>query len=101
MTSKIIKFRVASGEKLMFTNAAQSAGMTLSDLLRRAAKAAVAGRIASRPVLSDLVHIRSVANRLDALSATCGSDPIQVAAEIKNAAVALRAIAERHLMVGQ
>jgi hypothetical protein len=32
MASEIIKFRVAAGEKSMFVNAAQSAGMTLSEV---------------------------------------------------------------------
>jgi hypothetical protein len=63
MASEIIKFRVAAGEKLRFVNAAQTAGMTVSDLLRRAGKAAIAGRIASRPVLADLVYIRAMASR--------------------------------------
>jgi len=101
MASEVIKFRVAAGEKLQFAKAAQNAGMTLSDLLRRAGKAAVAGRIASRPVLADLVHIRSMANHLDALCAAPGSNPAEVAAEIKSAAESLRAIAARHLAAGQ
>jgi len=36
MASEIIKFRVAAGEKLQFVNVAQNAGMTVSDLVRRA-----------------------------------------------------------------
>jgi hypothetical protein len=101
MPSEIIKFRVAAGEKLLFVKAAQNAGLTLSDLLRRAGKAAIAGRIASRPILADLVHIRAMANHLDALCAAPGGDPAQIAAGIKCAAESLRTIAARHLTAGQ
>lgn len=99
--SEVIKFRVATGEKLMFVNAARNSGTTLSDLLRRAGKAAIAGRIASRSVLTDLVYIRSMANRLDALATIPGGDPAEISAAIKNAAESLRAIAARHLTAGQ
>lgn len=101
MASEIIKFRMAAGEKVQFVKAAQSAGMTISDLLRRAAKAAIAGRIASRPVLADFVHIRSMANDLDALCPIFGGEHAELEAEIKNAAASLRAIAARHLAVGR
>ncbi|WP_315761421.1 plasmid mobilization protein [Bradyrhizobium sp. SZCCHNS2005] len=101
MPSEMIKFRVAAGEKLQFVNAAQNAGMTLSDLLRRAGKAAIAGRIASRPVLADLVHIRAMANHLDALCGVLGGDPAEIGAEIKSTAASMRAIAARHLAAGQ
>lgn len=77
--SEIIKFRVSADEKHKFIDAAQGAGMTLSDLLRRAGKAAVAGRIASRPILA------------------AGSGPAEISAEIKSTAESLRAIAARHL----
>lgn len=101
MPSEIIKFRVATGEKLQFANAAHDAGMTVSDLVRRAGKAAIAGRIASRSVLADLVHIRTMANHLDALCTVPAADPAEIVAEIKHAASSLRAIAARHLTVGQ
>lgn len=100
-TSEIIKFRVPSGHKELFSTAARDAGMTVSELLRRAAKAAVAGRVASRPVLVDLVYIRSIANRLDALAATAGGDGFRISTEIKDAAETLRGIARRHLEGGR
>lgn len=99
MASEIIKFRVAAGEKLRFVNAAQNAGMTVSDLLRRAAKAAIAGRIASRPVLADLVYIRTMANDLDALCSV-PRDSADIAVHVKNTAESLRAIVARHLAAG-
>jgi hypothetical protein len=99
MTSEIIKFRVPVGHKELFSKAARDAGMTISELLRRAARAAVAGRIASRPVLLDLVYIRSMANRLDALAAVAGDDVVGIS--IKDAAETLRAIARRHLEAGR
>jgi len=86
------------GQKDAFAKAAKAGGFTTSDMLRRAAKAAVSGRIASRPVLSDLVYIRSIAHRLDALAAAAGRGG-RVAAEIKTAAEDLRKIACRHLGV--
>lgn len=101
MTSEIIKFRVPAGHKELFSQAARDAGMTISELLRRAAKAAVAGRIASRPVLADLVYLRSMANRLDALAVAAGDNAVGISAEIKDAAETLRTIARRHLEVGQ
>jgi hypothetical protein len=99
MASEIIKFRVAAGEKLRFVNAAQNAGMTVSDLLRRAGKAAIAGRVASRPVLADLVYIRTMANQLDALCSVPG-DPADIAVQVKSTAESLRAIVARHLAAG-
>ena len=101
MTSEIIKFRVARGEKTALSNAARLAGMTVSDLMRRAGKAAIKGRIASRPILVDLAHVRSTANRLDALAAIAGGDAVEISTEIKAAAEALRVIVRRHLEAGQ
>ncbi|SRR6266404_2968336 len=101
MTSEIIKFRVSAGQKEQFSEAARAAGMTISELLRRAAKAAVAGRIASRPVLADLAYLRSMANRLDVLAAVAGDDAVGISTEIKDAAETLRTIARRHLEAGR
>lgn len=97
MATEIIKFRVPVGHKELFAKAAQDAGMTISELLRRAAKAAVAGRIASRPVLADLVYLRTMANHLDSLAAIAGNDAVGVSAAVKDAAETLRAITRRHL----
>jgi hypothetical protein len=101
MPSDIIKFRVPAGDKDLFVNCARNAGMTVSDLLRRAGKAAINGRIASRPVLADLVHLRSVANRLDAIAEVAGGGAVEISTEIKAAAQSLRIIARRHLEAGQ
>lgn len=101
MTSEIIKFRVPMGHKERLSKAARDAGMTISEMLRRSARAAVAGRIASRPVLADLVHLRSMANRLDALAVVAGNDSVGISTEIKDAAESLRTIARRHLEAGQ
>ena len=68
MSSVTIKFRIPAGDKDLLVNGANDAGTTLSDLLRRAGKAAVKGRIASRPLLADLVYLRSLANRLDSIA---------------------------------
>jgi NADPH:quinone reductase-like Zn-dependent oxidoreductase len=48
MQGGLIKFRVAAGDKLLIANAATKAGTTVSELLRRAGRAAASGRIASR-----------------------------------------------------
>ena len=101
MASEIIKFRVARDDKTALFNAAQAAGMTVSDLMRRAGKAAIKGRIASRPILVDLAHVRSTANRLDALAGSADGDAAEISTQIKAAAEALRAIVRRHLEVGQ
>ncbi|MET4449499.1 hypothetical protein ABIB75_007813 [Bradyrhizobium sp. GM2.2] len=100
MPTEIIKFRVPTGDKDAFANAAKAGGVTLSDLLRRAAKAAITGRIASRSVLTDLIFVRSLSHRLDAVASIANSDP-RVSAEIKAAAASLRQIARRHLEAGQ
>lgn len=98
MPSETIKFRVPAGDKDLFVNAAKDAGTTVSDLLRRAGKAAIRGRVASRPLLADLVHLRSVANRLDSIAEVVrGSASI----EIKAAAGALRTIYHRHVEAGR
>ena len=101
MHSEIIKFRVPAGDKDLFVNAARDAKMTVSDLLRRAGKAAIKGRIASRPVLADLVHLRSVANRLDSIAEIAGGGTVHISIEIKAVAESLRIIARRHLEAGQ
>ncbi|MBR1217493.1 hypothetical protein JQ557_05815 [Bradyrhizobium sp. U87765 SZCCT0131] len=100
MASKIVKCRFPEADKEAVANAAKAGGVTVSDLLRRAAKAAVNGRIASRPILADLVHVRSLAHRLDSLAAVAGGDA-RVSAEIKAAAETLREIARRHLVGAQ
>ena len=97
MQSQWIKFRANDEQRSMLTHAARKAGMTVSELLRRAGRAAAAGRIASRPVLSDLVIIRSAANRLAALAENPETDPATMVEAVKAAADDLRAIAARHL----
>lgn len=97
MQSEVIKFRVDAGEKQRIINAAQNAGISTSDLLRRAGRAAAAGRIASRAVLSDLVLIRATANRLAAIVDDSAADPAAVAAGVKAAVADFRQIAARYL----
>lgn len=98
MSSEIIKFRVPAGDKDLFVNAAKDAGTTVSGLLRRAGKAAIKGRVASRPLLEDLIYLRSVANRLDLIAEVAGG---AASIEIKAAAEALRAIYRRHVEAGR
>jgi hypothetical protein len=97
MQNELIKFRVAADDKLVINEAAGRAGLTVSELLRRAARAAASGRIASRAVLTDLVTIRTAANRLAALAETPNLDPRAMATAVKIAADDLRAITARHL----
>ena len=97
MQSDLIKFRVASGDKQLIANAATKAGTTVSEFLRRSGRAAASGRIASRSVLSDLVLIRTAANRLATLVDAPDADPAVIAASVKATAEDLRAIAARHL----
>jgi hypothetical protein len=97
MQTELIKFRIAADDKQVISDAAERAGMTVSELLRRAGRAAASGRIASRAVLTDLVSIRSAANRLATLADTPNVDPAAVRAAVKTAADDLRAIAARHL----
>ena len=77
--------------------AADRAGISTSDLLRRAGRAATSGRIASRSVLSDLVLVRATANRLAAVIDDPAADPAAVAASVKAAVDDFRRIAARHL----
>jgi hypothetical protein len=95
--SDIIKFRIDADEKRRIMAAADRAGITASDLLRRAGRAALSGRIASRAVLSDLVLIRATANRLAAMIDDPTVDPTVVAAGVKAAVDHFRQIAARHL----
>lgn len=97
MQDGLIKFRVAAGDKQLIASAATRAGTTVSELLRRAARAAATGRIASRPVLSDLVLIRTTANRLAALVDNPDTDRTALAACVKATVDDLRAVAARHL----
>lgn len=97
MTSEIIKFRVDPDEKQRIVAAANRAGISTSDLLRRAGRAATSGRIASRAVLSDLVLIRTTANRLAQMVNDPAADLTAVAAGVKAAVDCFREIATRHL----
>ncbi len=96
MVTEFIKFRVDPDEKRRIMAAADRAGISASDLLRRASRAAVAGRIASRSVLSDLTIIRAAANRLAAMVESPDVDPA-IAAGVKAAVDDFREIAARHL----
>jgi hypothetical protein len=97
MPTDVIKFRLAADEKRRIMAAADRAGITASDLLRRAGRAAASGRIASRAVLSDLVLIRTTANRLAAMVDNPDADPAAVAAGVKAAVGDFREIVSRHL----
>jgi uncharacterized protein (DUF1778 family) len=90
MQGGLIKFRIAAGDKQLIANAATKAGTTVSELLRRAGRAAASGRIASRSVLSDLVLIRTAANRLATLMDTPNAEPAVIAACVKATAEDLR-----------
>lgn len=78
---ELIKFRIATDDKQVISDAADRAGVTVSELLRRAGRAAASGRIASRAVLMDLVSIRSAANRLATLADTPNVNPARTATE--------------------
>jgi len=97
MPTEFLKFRVDADEKRRIMAAAERAGLSTSDLLRRAGRAAIAGRIASRAVLSDLTMIRAAANRLAAMVDNPEADLATVAAGVKTAVADFREIAERHL----
>jgi hypothetical protein len=97
MPTDVIKFRIDSDEKQRIMKAAERAGISTSDLLRRAGRAAASGRIASRAVLLDLVSIRAAANRLAAMVDNPDADPAAVAAGVKAAVADFRQIAARHL----
>lgn len=97
MATEFIKFRIGADEKRRITAAAERAGISTSDLLRRAGRAAIAGRIASRSILSDLAMIRTAANSLAAMVDSPDADPAAVAAGVKAAVADFREIAARHL----
>jgi uncharacterized protein (DUF1778 family) len=99
MQDGLIKFRIDADGKAAITNAATKAGTTVSELLRRAARASTSGRIASRSVLTDLVAVRTAANRLATLVDAPDGDPAALAACVKATAEDLRAIAARHLAI--
>jgi hypothetical protein len=93
------KFRVTADEKSRYSMP-RAKLMWRSRLCCAALAGAFAGgRIASRPVLDDLVAIRSAANALAAVAGDPKADPIQVAMIAKNTADALREIAARHLAI--
>jgi hypothetical protein len=81
--NELIKFRVRADEKQILSEAVGKAGMTLSNMLRRTGRAAAAGRIAPRAVLTDLVLIRTAANRLASLANASEADPAAIVACIK------------------
>lgn len=95
--SELIKFRIRADEKQILSEAADRAGMTLSEMLRRAGRAAAAGRIAPRAVLTEFALIRTAANRLVSLAEAPETDAAALAACIKATAEDLRAIVARHL----
>ena len=95
--SELIKFRIRGDEKQVLSEAADRAGMTLSEMLRRAGRAAAAGRIAPRAVMTDFALIRTAANRLASLAEAADADSAAVLACMKATAEELRAIAARHL----
>ena len=97
MQDELIKFRITAETKHEISLAADKAGLSVSELLRRAGRAAVAGRIASRAVLSDLITIRRAANRLAALAETPDADRGAMVIAVKAAAEDLRIITARHL----
>lgn len=97
MQSALIEFRVADGDKQAIIIAANAAGMSVSELLRRACRAAASGRIASRSVLSDLVLVRSAANRLVALADKQSANPAAIIECVRATAEDLRTIAAKHL----
>ncbi|WP_315766304.1 MULTISPECIES: plasmid mobilization protein [unclassified Bradyrhizobium] len=97
MQSELIKFRLRPEEKQLLTEAAERAGMTVSEMLRRAGRAAAAGRIAPRAALTDFALIRTAANRLASLADAPETDAAAITACIKATAEDLRAIAARHL----
>jgi uncharacterized protein (DUF1778 family) len=97
MQNGLIKFRVSADDKQLIANAAARGGTTVSELLRRAARAAATGRIASRSVLSDLIIIRTTANRLETLMDNPDTDRTALTACVKATVDDLRAIAARHL----
>jgi hypothetical protein len=97
MQSDFIKFRVTADEKRSLVSAAREADVTVSALLRRAGRAVIGGRIASGPVLVDLVAVRRAANLLAAIADDATAEPEKIAAAMKAAANDLRKIAARHL----
>jgi uncharacterized protein (DUF1778 family) len=97
MRSELVKFRIRADDKRLLSEAADKAGVTLSEMLRRAGRAAAAGRIAPRAVLTDLVLIRTAANKLASLADTPDADPAVLVACAKSTADDLRTIATRHL----
>jgi hypothetical protein len=95
--TSLIKFRVTDAEKQSFVEAAREADQTVSSILRRAGRAVIGGRIASRAVLVDLVAIRSAANALASAASDPAIDLAQMAVVAKNTAETLREIVTRHL----
>lgn len=95
--TSLIKFRVTEDEKKSLFDAAKEADQSVSSILRRAGRAVIGGRVASRSVLLDLVAVRTAANALASAAANPTIDPSQMAAIAKTTAETLREIASRHL----
>lgn len=95
--SELIRFRLTTFEKAQIAAAAQRADISVSSLVRRAARAAAAGRPVSRDLLADLATIRRAANALASIAEGTEGLPLGVADHVMMAANELRRIAVRHL----
>lgn len=93
----LVKFRVTAAEKQSLVDAARVADQSVSAILRRAGRAVIGGRVASRAVLTDLAAVRSIANALAAAATNPAVDQAQLTTFAENSAATLREIAARHL----
>lgn len=95
--SELIRFRLTTAEKQQISAAALRAETSVSALVRRAARAAAAGRLADRQLLADLVSVRRIANHLLSLAENSVSVSPALADKLRQAVTDLRRIVARHL----
>ena len=95
--SEVIKFRVTAAEKRQYVNAAVAEETDVSSLLRRAGRALLGGRVASKALLKDLAALRQTANRLSAAAEARDPDLGVLISIARTAAKDVNEVATRHL----
>ena len=99
LQSEFVKFRLRPDQKFRLTQAAVEGDTSVSEIVRRAALAVVAGRAIPTPRRSDFVAMRVAANALVAALEETSADPDGTMARIRAAATQLHRLAAQQLGV--
>jgi hypothetical protein len=97
LQSEFVKFRLRPDQKLSLREAAADSDTSVSEIVRRAALAVVAGRPIPTPRRSDFVAMRVAANELAAALEETSADPDGIMARIRAAATQLHRLAAQQL----